>query len=670
MSHRILLELAAVQPGHQLSIHMPSSSIEGISETFQEQRKGSGETTLPTYEQSDARERERSGERDLSDYEPEAADAPETSDRSVKQAGTVALPSRNRLNEEKRLAVAETLNQEFESFRTVASALSKVMERVEDQDPSVEPLLQTSFTESGSHLVEVGMALPRQGCPPNCKCSCHLRTKSSFRFQLPELVTGVLGSLFVGYSGYPIASNRCTISQCSRARSLALQVHYIFPQWFLSIALRASIQMSAIGGLSVGVIVKHRIPFTPSIVTTAQYGSLRELRTFFTSDKVRIDAVDDLSGRSALHYAMYSLTVDVPRVHMLLQLGSDPDHEDDLGESVRHIVARKVLSGSDDKETLNQLELLCPISKAISDFEFNFLHKVVVGVCPVNLGTVLQSADRNIYAQLDGRDNLGKTPLHWAVARQDMWAIRVLLDAGANINLYTHKGHTSLMESLVWQEDPECAFAIMGAGVDLYNKDLDGFLPFHHAVCFNRLPVVAKMLEMGVDIEARSTSHGETGLLMAARRNLVSVARYLIDQGAEINAKDDHGFTPLLRAVDSNSHGTLRLLLEAGADKSTTTALGKTVLHVAATRGNAETLRILGTSSLAGLDASAVDSQGQTAMDRFTAENPDSEDVIVEGILRTLLKQAEEIASSEATDFPEEQSDSDSSSQDEFFDPL
>jgi hypothetical protein len=102
---------------------------------------------------------------------------------------------------------------------------------------------------------------------------------------------------------------------------------------------------------------------------------------------------------------------------MLLQLGSDLDHEDDMGESVRHIVARKVITGADDKETLDQLELLCPISKAIADFEFNFIHKVVVGVCPVNLGTVLQSADSNVFAQVNRQDNLGKIPLMWAVAR-------------------------------------------------------------------------------------------------------------------------------------------------------------------------------------------------------------------------------------------------------------
>jgi ankyrin repeat protein len=240
------------------------------------------------------------------------------------------------------------------------------------------------------------------------------------------------------------------------------------------------------------------------------------------------------------------------------------------------------------------------------------------------------------------------------------------LQAGADVNMYTHKGHTCLMEALVWQEDPECAFVVMDAGVDLYNRDLDGFLPLHHAVCFNRLPVVAKMLDMGVDIESRSTSHGETGLLMAARRNLGDMVRLLVERGADLEARDIHRYTPLLRAVDSSSHVTLQLLLDAQTDHRVVTALGKTLLHVAASRANLETLQMLSTVPLAGVDEDAVDSQNMTTMDRFTTDNPSFDDEAVKEAFAAVLRQVEVPLSDDAPSSA--RSETEQSGEDEFYD--
>ncbi|KAK3080043.1 hypothetical protein LTS18_003268 [Coniosporium uncinatum] len=406
-------------------------------------------------------------------------------------------------------------------------------------------------------------------------------------------------------------------------------------------AIRASIQTSAIGGITLGIVVKQRTEFTPSIISATQRGSIKELRSFFVSESLRIDHVDDINGRSALHYAMYSITIDIDRVRMLLQYGSDPDHEDDLGESVRHIVARKVLTNSDERPILQDLELLLPISKAVSDFEFNFIHKVVVGLCPVNLGLILQASDKTVLDQMNGQDNLGKTPLHWAVARADLSAIRALLAAGANVNIFTHKGHTSLMESLVWQKDPTCAFAVMDAGVDLERRDLDGFLPFHHAIGFNRLPVAARMIEMGVDVESRTTNAQETALAIAARRNLVGLVEYLCDQGADLNALDRWGWTPLLRAIESKAHDTLKMLLDRGANHTRRTPTGATILHIAAIRGNVETFDILASGSLNGMDVEAKDQKDHPATYYFEDENTNLDNPEAEPAFRRLLRAME-----------------------------
>ena len=71
--------------------------------------------------------------------------------------------------------------------------------------------------------------------------------------------------------------------------------------------------------------------------------------------------------------------------------------------------------------------------------------------------------------------------------------------------------------------------------------------------------------------------HGEYLIHLAAEAELLTVIKWLVKNGADIEAKDIHGNTPLLVAVDSDIDGAIQnnlklsfastqLLLELGAD--------------------------------------------------------------------------------------------------------
>lgn len=61
---------------------------------------------------------------------------------------------------------------------------------------------------------------------------------------------------------------------------------------------------------------------------------------------------------------------------------------------------------------------------------------------------------------------------------------------------------------------------------------------------------------------------GITPLMVAARAGLVETVAWLLQNGAEINARCRIGYTALMFAVHDNRIEVVRLLLEKGADKN------------------------------------------------------------------------------------------------------
>lgn len=81
--------------------------------------------------------------------------------------------------------------------------------------------------------------------------------------------------------------------------------------------------------------------------------------------------------------------------------------------------------------------------------------------------------------------------------------------------------------------------------------------------------IVKQALAAGAEIDALDTSRSKTGrraMNWAAYYNRTEVLRYLIAQGAQINAVNHSGFTPLHHAVEGNALEAVKLLLAAGAD--------------------------------------------------------------------------------------------------------
>jgi ankyrin repeat protein len=201
-------------------------------------------------------------------------------------------------------------------------------------------------------------------------------------------------------------------------------------------------------------------------------------------------------------------------------------------------------------------------------------------------------------AKVDLGGNGQGTPLGWAASRKDAEAVKLLLDAGADPNAFTENDSfppLSKALSIDRGQTEEQAVPVVelllarGANVN-WQDPRYGFTPI-----FGRGEVLGPLLlKHGAKLDVRMRG-GDTPLHYAAvlgERD--SAVRFLLAQKVDVNARNDAGQTPLHMPFRlSPSPRVIELLLGGGADVNARDKQGRTPLHAAAERGPASVAELL-----------------------------------------------------------------------------
>lgn len=96
-----------------------------------------------------------------------------------------------------------------------------------------------------------------------------------------------------------------------------------------------------------------------------------------------------------------------------------------------------------------------------------------------------------------------------------------------------------------------------------------------------------------VVINARDRDSGDTALLIVTRRRDAPWMRFLIESGADINARDREGNTALIIAAQTGFTDGIRLLAAFKANPNATNSKGQTAIFKAVELRDAATVRLL-----------------------------------------------------------------------------
>jgi ankyrin repeat protein len=160
------------------------------------------------------------------------------------------------------------------------------------------------------------------------------------------------------------------------------------------------------------------------------------------------------------------------------------------------------------------------------------------------------------------------------------------LDHGADVNVPSPNVHWT--KELVDARHVTPLLAAVAAG----NKSMTKFL-----------------IDRGADLNAKGEL-GDTALHLAARNGFQAVVEVLLTSHAAVNAQNGSGATPLFQAVQGGQTKIIQLLLDAGADANHKDGGGRTVLNHAI----GTSPEILQTLLAAGTNPNTEDTEGRTPL--------------------------------------------------------
>jgi ankyrin repeat protein len=151
-----------------------------------------------------------------------------------------------------------------------------------------------------------------------------------------------------------------------------------------------------------------------------------------------------------------------------------------------------------------------------------------------------------------------ETPLTQAAARNDVAALRHLLDDGYKAD----EGGDS-WTPLIWAARSGSVDAInvlldSGADVNLPGSTGDNWdaTPLQHAILQRQPAAVRLLLDRGADLNRGAGPGSLAPLLLAAGDTDPAILTLLLAHGADPTVEDEHGATPLSRAVSAGTlHG-------------------------------------------------------------------------------------------------------------------
>jgi ankyrin repeat protein len=227
-------------------------------------------------------------------------------------------------------------------------------------------------------------------------------------------------------------------------------------------------------------------------------------------------------------------------------------------------------------------------------------------------------------ADVNAKNALAVSPILWCAG--DLQKVRLLVSKGADVNARSKQGQTALLIAASHDGASDIVKLLLDKGADVSARGFMNTTTLLSATYANDTAIVTLLLQKGVDVNAKDVT-GETALMNAASYGNVEVTRMLLAKGADVNAVSvaegqqmKNGLlaiaslTPLLLAVAYGGPDEVKVLLDAGAKVNAVDVRGMTplMLAIGTDRADARVVKLL---LAKGADAGIKSKNGETAAD-------------------------------------------------------
>ena len=218
------------------------------------------------------------------------------------------------------------------------------------------------------------------------------------------------------------------------------------------------------------------------------------------------------------------------------------------GYAIATIIAYRITHGK------NNIRL----AASIREFNGNYLRSFcVTASCLVALVLIFF-----VLIPLLTENNGFLYPLHSAAVKGQKDETALLLGRKADVNAKDERGRTPLHYA-AWKGHKDVAELLLANKADVNAKDEKGSTPLHLAVIVDGEEMVELLLANKADMNAED-SEGRTPLYFAAQKGFKGVAELLLANNADVNAKGDNAGTPFMAAHCSGHDDLTELLRRHG----------------------------------------------------------------------------------------------------------
>ncbi|WP_157153243.1 ankyrin repeat domain-containing protein [Brachyspira murdochii] len=394
--------------------------------------------------------------------------------------------------------------------------------------------------------------------------------------------------------------------------------------------------------------------------------------------------IRDISGETALYYSIEHNSSGqenetenaIKILNLLIKYGADVNTKNDKGTSLLDVSYRISESFDKNKEMFkilveNGFDLESRIKADRSDYDYTPL---MIAVYKKDYDMVKYLLDKG--ANPNTANNENKTALMIAIANNNFDISKLLIQQGANINTQDEYGYTALMRAAMIGSYEMVKF-LLENGADVNTKDNDGNTVLYYNIrydhygkeemlenakkIFNLLikygadvntkdnygasllnaayslegltpnrEMFKVLVENGFDLESRikaeehyPADYDYTPLMIAAAINDYDMVKFLVEKGADVNAKTHSEYssvvTPLLLSLDyehiesryDENSSVAEFLINNGADINVKNNHGETPLMYASKLHNIKVVELL---IQKGADINAFDNYGNTAL--------------------------------------------------------